>query len=95
MTDFAKALAALKRPRLLISAARHGAAEYDRNRDLKRLLAGAAPSPQQAIAELIDAESALETARRDGGASYSVAHHVDVMIAILAEMRLISRQQPV
>ena len=47
------------------------------------------------MTRLIDQEEALEVARKDGGASYSVSRHVDVMIAILAEMRLINRQQAV
>ncbi len=95
MTDFAHHLAKLKRPRLLISAARHGIEEYNRNRDLKRLFSGAAPSPLVAMARLIDTEAALEDARMHGGAAYSVSRHVDVMIAILAEMRLITRSQVV
>ena len=95
MTDFAQILATLRRPRLLIRAAHHGLSDYNRNRDLKRLLAGQAPTPREAVARLIEAESALEEARRDGGAAYSVARHVDVMIAILAEMRLVNRQQAV
>lgn len=95
MTDFAQLLATLRRPRLLIRAAHHGLADYNRNRDLKRLLAGQAPAPREAVARLIDEERALEEARRDGGAAYSVARHVDVMIAILAEMRLVNRQQAV
>ncbi len=95
MTDFSQVLAKLKRPRLLIRAAHHGTTEYNRNRDLKRLLNGPAPSPQVAMTRLIDQEEALEVARKDGGASYSVSRHVDVMIAILAEMRLINRQQAV
>jgi hypothetical protein len=95
MTNFTELLSTLKRPRLLISAARHGIEEYNRNRDLRRILSGPAPSPQEAIARLINTEEALEEARKGGGAGYSVARHVDVMIAILAEMRLINRQQPI
>jgi hypothetical protein len=95
MTDFAQILATLRRPRLLIRAAHHGLADYNRNRDLKRLLSGQAPAPREAVARLIDEERALEEARRNGGAAYSVARHVDVMIAILAEMRLVNRQQAV
>lgn len=95
MTDFATILAGLKRPSLLVRAARHGLEDYNRNRDLKRLLAGAAPTPHEAMTRLIGAEMELDEARREGRAGYSVAHHVEVMIAILAEMRLLSRQQTV
>lgn len=85
-------LAALRRPRLLIQAARHGLADYDRNRDLRRLLAAPRPpAPEQAVAALIAYESRLESARRAQDAGYSVARHVEVLIAILAEARLAAR----
>jgi hypothetical protein len=88
MTDFATMIAALRRPRLLIRAARHGMADYERNRDLRRLL-GATPTPAEAMARLIETEARLEGARREGEASYSVARHVEVMIAMLSELRLV------
>lgn len=94
MTDFAALVACLKRPRLLIRAARHGVQDYDRNRDLRRLLSGTTPSPREAILRLLGEEEAMERARREGGAGYSVARHVDVMIAMLAELRLVNRQEP-
>ena len=91
MTDFANILASLKRPRLLIRAAHLGLAEYNRSKDLKRILKANPPTPVRAMERLIDEEAALENARTHGGATYSVARHVDVMIAMLAEMRLINR----
>jgi len=94
MTDLIDALSRLKRPRMLIRAAHHGLQEYNRNRDLRRLLAGAAPAPREAVERLMREEQDLDSARKDGRATYSVARHVDVMIAILAEMRLLRRDQP-
>lgn len=91
MKDFALALTKLKRPRLLIRAAHHGLEEYNRNRDLKRLFNASPPSPDIAMERLCHEEAGLEEARKSGSAGYSVARHVDVMIAILAEMRLIHR----
>ena len=38
MTDFATMLSALRRPKILIRAARCGVVDYRRDRDLKRLL---------------------------------------------------------
>ena len=38
MTDFRTLLADLRRPRLLIRAARFGVADYKRERDLRRLI---------------------------------------------------------
>jgi hypothetical protein len=92
MTATAPRLEALRRPRLLIRAARHGLAEYDRNRDLRRLLAAPAPPPpERAVAQLLASEARLEAARRAQDAGYSVARHVEVLIALIAEARLAAR----
>lgn len=86
-------LARLRRPRLLISAARFGLADYDRSRDLRRIFrASAAPGPAAALARLIDEEADLEATRRAGGATYSIARHVDVLIALMGEAQ--SLRQP-
>jgi len=95
MTDFHETLQRLKRPGLLIRAARHGLAEYDRSRDLRRLLGNGSASPGTAMPRLVEAEDALERERRSGSAGYSVARHVDVLIAMIAELRLINRHQAV
>lgn len=91
MTDHAAYLASLKRPRILVRAALHGLSDYDRNRCLRRVLSGVTLSPASAVARLLDIEEALETARKAGEAGYSPARHVDVMIALMAEVRLLSR----
>lgn len=82
-------LSGLRRPRLLISAARIGLNDYRRTRDLKRLF-GAVPQPSAAatLSRLLDAEEALEADRRAGSATYSPARHVDLLIALMAESRL-------
>jgi hypothetical protein len=89
MTDFTAILASLKRPSLLLRAARHGVAEYDRNRDLKRLLNGMLPNPEEAMEALIAREEALESARKERMAFYSPARHIEVMAAMLGEMRIL------
>lgn len=89
MPDIPAALKRLRRPRLLIRAARIGLEEYNRDRDLGRLMRLAAPpSPERALDGLIHAEAALEQSRRDGDAAYSVGRHVEVLIALIAEARL-------
>lgn len=89
MTDLSALLANLRRPRLLIRAARHGAQEYQRDRDLRRLLkASTVPSPEVALARLVSAEEQAEETRRNGDAAYSIARHVDLLIALVAEARL-------
>lgn len=90
MKDALTVLRALRRPRLLIRAARLGLTEYRRERDLARLVNSARlPAPAQALARLLDQEERLEETRRAGDASYSISRHVDVLIALMAEARLL------
>ena len=92
MTDFIERLTKLHRPRLLIRAARFGMDYYNRNRDLKRLFRQApAPSPALALERLLAEEARLEETRLSGDACYSVARHVDLLIAVLSEARLLPR----
>ena len=89
MTEQMNALAALRRPRLLIRAARFGLVDYNRDRDLKRLVkAQVSPSPARAITALLAEEAALEETRRSGDAGYLIARHVEVLIALMGEARL-------
>ncbi len=94
LTDVTTALAALRRPRLLIRAAKFGLMDYNRERDLKRVMkTTATPSPARAVDGLIAREAQLEATRKAGEASYSVARHVEVLIALMAEARLLPRKQ--
>ncbi|MCV2870023.1 DUF6477 family protein [Defluviimonas sp. WL0002] len=96
MTDLMTRLAQMRRPRLLLQAARHGLFDYNRERDLRRVLRCAAcPAPEQAVDVLIAEEIKLEEVRQSGDASYNLVRHIEVLIAILAEMRLIPRAQDV
>jgi hypothetical protein len=90
MTDFRSLLSDLRRPRLLIRAARFGLGDYSRDRDLRRLLQQS-PSPDRAVPQLLDEEERLEETRRAGKADYSVARHIEVLIALMAEVRLLPR----
>ena len=89
MTDFRLMLANLRRPRLLMRAARFGLGEYRRDRDLRRLVRDTAP--EETLPRLIAVEQRLEETRLAGDASYSVARHIDVLIALLAEAQLLRR----
>ncbi|MGB8811626.1 MAG: DUF6477 family protein, partial [Paracoccaceae bacterium] len=90
--DFRSLLADLKRPRLLIRAARFGMSDYRRDRDLKRLIDTNAPaSPEISLPRLFSEEERLETTRRAGDASYSFCRHIEVLIALLSETRLLPR----
>jgi hypothetical protein len=96
MTDPFTRLAALRRPRLLLQAARHGLREYRRERRLRRLLPGtimpgtALPDEGAAVAPLLEVEAQLEEARRARDAGYSPARHVEVLIALVAEARALA-----
>jgi hypothetical protein len=89
MTELATILAALRRPKILIRAARAGVADYRRERDLKRLLRQRAAVPAQALSSLLDEEGQLEATRAAGEATYNLQRHVAVLTAILAEARLL------
>ena len=90
MSDILSLLAQIRRPRLLMRAARFGLGDYRRERDLRRLV-GQLPSPEKALTRLMDEEERLEALRREGRADYSLPHHIEVLIALMAEMRLVSR----
>ncbi|MCU0901741.1 MAG: DUF6477 family protein [Cypionkella sp.] len=89
MTDLRARLADLRRPRLLMHAARFGLSDYRRERDLKRLVALPA-SPEATVTQLLSQEDRLEEHRKRGDAGYSIANHIEVLIALLAEARLVS-----
>ncbi|MCG7626414.1 DUF6477 family protein [Epibacterium sp. MM17-32] len=89
MQDLATRLTTLSRPRLLSRAARIGASEYSRPRDLKRLLGASCPSrPAPILMRLLDLEAHQEAARKTRDPGYSLVRHVDVLIALAAESRL-------
>ena len=80
---------ALSRPRILISAARLGMADYDRDTDLRFITRNAkTPSHEDAMHTLLAREKELEADRKDGSAQYSVHEHIRVLTALLAEIRL-------
>ncbi|KIC11284.1 hypothetical protein RA19_08035 [Leisingera sp. ANG-M1] len=86
MQDVFTRLTALRRPRILARAARLGAQNYCRQRDLRRVLGfGALPRPGAAAMRLLEIESALNEARKTGEAGYSLIRHVDVLIALAGE----------
>lgn len=90
MTDTRSLLATLQRPRLLIRAARHGLVDYRRDRDLRRLIGTAtAPSPDVSVPRLMSEEERMESIRCSGDAGYSLVRHIEVLIALMAEARLL------
>lgn len=79
------------RPRLLVVAARHGLAQYDRARCLGRILGlpigHSLPELGSAQDVLERREAEMDHARRHHDASWHPADHVMVMTALLHEAR--------
>ena len=79
----------IHRPRLLVRAARFGLLEYERDRVLRRLFHTLAPpAPSKALPMLLEREAELDAQRLDRAATYSAARHIEVLIALMGEMRL-------
>ena len=92
MTDLFLRFSALRRPRLLVRAARFGQQDYRRERELKRVLRCAdTPRPVTAVSSLLIEEARLEEARLTHDATYNVVRHVDVLICLMAEVQLLDR----
>lgn len=96
MTELAALLTDLRRPKILIRAARAGVTDYRRDRDLKRLVRDArGATPHDAMEPLLAEENRLEANRTNGGATYNIQRHVAVLTAILAEARRAAPAAPV
>lgn len=90
MTDLQTRLDALRRPRMLIRAARFGLAEYRRTPALRAQFATAgARTAAQIVALLLSREAELDARRREGDSGYSAARHVELLIALMAEAQLL------
>jgi hypothetical protein len=96
MQDVLSMLNALRRPRLLMRAARIGAEDYRRTAHLPRLLGyGNLPRHGAALMRLVEIEADLNTQRTAEDASYSLLRHIDVLIAIVGEARILRAAQTV
>ncbi|MEZ5779633.1 MAG: DUF6477 family protein [Paracoccaceae bacterium] len=94
MSELLPLMNELRRPRLLVRAARAGLERYNRNRDLKRLMRlPSAPGTADALHMLLDEEARVEEDRRAGRASYSFVRHLELLIAMMAEARLLPRPE--
>jgi hypothetical protein len=88
MRDILGTLRALRRPPLLIRAARIGLQDYRREVHLRRLLReGPLPQSATALIRLLETEAALDEERRLANSAYSPARHVEVLIAMMGEAR--------
>lgn len=90
MKDILGLLNDLRRPRILIRAARIGAQEYRRNPHLHRLIGyGALPRSGAALMRLMEMEADLDDKRLKDDAAYSVSRHVEVLTAMMGEARIL------
>ena len=94
-TDYWAQVTALRRPRILIQAARHGLTDYRRERDLGRLLGTATGrGPERSMPRLLAEESRLDDLRRAKDATYDIRRHVRVLVALLGELQMLPRPVP-
>ena len=94
MQDILSMLAALRRPRLSMRAARIGAEDYRRTAHLPRLLGyGQVPRQVAALLRLVEIEQDLNKQRIEEEAAYNLLRHIDVMIAIVGESRILRAAQ--
>lgn len=98
MLDLHTRITTLKRPSLLVRAARFGFDEYRRSVHLGRILqAEKLPGHADAIMQLLDIEAAVEARRLARAGDYRPARHVEILIAIAGEAALLraTSQRPV
>ena len=77
-------LAHMRRPKILVRAARLGLAQMEPDVDFRRVLGSLRGG---STAALVRREEELENDRRTGEASYSVHDHIRVLTALLFEAR--------
>jgi hypothetical protein len=90
MEDVLKMISRLKRPTLLVRTARHGLQDYNRIVHLRRLLkTEALPGPSHAIVRLMEFEAVIDQLRVAKRAEYSVARHIEMIVAMMCEARIL------
>jgi hypothetical protein len=88
MQDIQSQIRQLKRPGLLVQAARFGLDGFRRSRDMARLLPDAAHvSCGAALMALLEAERQENDARTAHSAHYALIRHIQLLTAIMAEAR--------
>jgi len=94
MQDILSMMRTLRRPRLLIRAARIGANDYNRDKHLQRLLGyGTLPRSGPAMLALMDLERRMNDQRKGNDTAYSLVGHLDVLIAMIGESRILRDSQ--
>ena len=95
MQDLMSMLQNMRRPRLLMRAARIGAQDYHRDVHLPRLLGyGNLPRHGAALMRLIELETVLNEQRQTDQSAYCLLRHIDLLIAIVGESRILRGTKP-
>jgi hypothetical protein len=90
MKDIFTQIHELKRNPLLVRAARFGVDDYQRERHLRRSLKfDKMPSSGEALMRLLEVEREMNDARIAGNGNYTIAHHVEILIAIMGEAQVL------
>ncbi|MBU2359497.1 DUF6477 family protein [Loktanella sp. M215] len=88
MQDIQSRIRQLKRPGLLVRAARFGLDDYRRTRDLSRLVPGLGTTAHgPVLIALLEAESVENSARQERATAYCLMRHIDLLTAVMAEAR--------
>lgn len=87
MTDLSNFLKQIRRPKLLVRAARMGLLHYRAERDMPALIKAKTKAAER-VQTLIAEEQRLEEGRQAGDSTYSIQSHVGILIALIAEARL-------
>lgn len=89
----------LRRPRLLLEAARSGVHHYARDTHLARVLRGSThienTRSAPALQALLEIEHTLDEARRRNATGYSYFRHVEVLIAAIVEADILRSSRTV
>ena len=89
MSEISRIFKSMRRPGMLVRAARVACASYRRDKDLRRILrAQQVPAPGRGMARLLSMEADLEARRTDGAATYSIGRHIEVLAALIFESGL-------
>lgn len=89
MKDINSHINHLRRPALLVRAAKHGVDFYDRNTHLRKYIAqDPYPGPGAVLMKLFEIEREQNDARREKRGDYAPSEHVDVLVAIMGEAQL-------
>lgn len=95
MSEIHTQLPSLRRPRVLVRAAKDAALRYDRSKYLNKLGAGSPATTEHGfLAWLIAEETALESARKTRQQAYDPAAHILTLSAVMAEISAARRAGP-